>query len=29
MKLFGDFAMNDALPPDTPDTLPFTGTAPY
>src|SRR5262252_5845427 len=21
--------MNDALPPDTPDTLPFTGTAPY
>ncbi len=21
--------MNDALPPDTPDTLPFAGTTPY
>jgi DNA end-binding protein Ku len=29
VELFGDFAMNDALPPDTPDSLPFTGTAPY
>jgi hypothetical protein len=27
-RLFGDLAMNDALPPDSPDTLPFAGSTP-